>query len=450
MRIFKIWLFLFALPCATVAQKTVIEGEAPELAGMVIRLTVKNNPISSKRIELATDTIDNNGNFKLSCEVQTVKAAKIIVNRFSSVIYLSPGKKYNIEIPKSKWFILLWSWNTGELEYNFKGLEAGDVNTEILSFDQEFFNFFNDFGYLVGTREFRREVRTFEKKMPKFTSDFSLQYVRYSVAEMKLSAGFNRDSLYSDYLAEGNFDLMNPATSIFFFLFYSNYLTRFNLKNKAIVNGDSTELNFQTLDLLLSESLYLDQVENRRRILLKSIELTAFFGDSITRKKSVDILNDFEISTDPKEFGQSVKDIRESIQNPISQNFLDIFPQISSAKINNEKPTFILVSLGRSKDRDKEALVLESLLDEYGDYFQVLELTIGGSQRSKVKWDIIDVLSAEELMRRLLIFNLPWYGWMEPDGSLTRDLKKPSDGLEKRLYSIRAKAREAQKIKVGQ
>ncbi|MCH2214441.1 MAG: hypothetical protein MK086_04640, partial [Flavobacteriales bacterium] len=122
----------------------------------------------------------------------------------------------------------------------------------------------------------------------------------------------------------------------------------------------------------------------------------------------------------------------------------------SDLLINDTRPCFILVSLGRSKERDKEAQVIDQLLVNYSEYFQVLEFTIGGNQRTPATWPIKDILSAENFLKDLLIFQLPWYGWIKKDGSIELDIQKPSLKLEERLFSIRAREREKNKIKVGQ
>ena len=70
--------------------------------------------------------------------------------------------------------------------------------------------------------------------------------------------------------------------------------------------------------------------------------------------------------------------------------------------------------------------------------------------QSEINWATVALTSPEAFLNDLDIYQLPWYGWMDSAGKLTKEINKPSEGLEERLYSIRAKAMEKQKNKVGQ
>jgi hypothetical protein len=79
-----------------------------------------------------------------------------------------------------------------------------------------------------------------------------------------------------------------------------------------------------------------------------------------------------------------------------------------------------------------------------------VEIVLGSKEQSEENWPSIQLVSPGGLLNDLDIYQLPWYGWMDSEGKLRKDIVKPSEGLEERLYSIRAKAKEEQKIKVGQ
>jgi hypothetical protein len=158
----------------------------------------------------------------------------------------------------------------------------------------------------------------------------------------------------------------------------------------------------------------------------------------------------FEEAVEDPILQSAIIDTRSKFFEPKEETLYEIFPRIMELEFDRSKPCFVLVSLGRSKERDREARVLDSLLIEYGDFFQVIELTIGGNQRTPTTWPQMDVLAAQELLDGLLIFQLPWYGWMEIDGKIEESIDKPSVNLEERLFAIRAKKRSENKIKVGQ
>jgi len=446
----RVILLLLLIPFDGFSEIVRVKGYAQELAGMVINLSVNSDPIKVKYVKLDSDTIDTDGYFELESDIQQICKATIRVNRFSSVIYLTPGKEYEIEIPKSKLFILIWSWNSGELVYNFENLDSADVNAEILTFNESYYSFFDTYAHLVGTRALRNEVEKFENEYRVFNNTFASEYAKYSIAEMKMVAGFSKDSLYAQYFKTSKLNFSNPAMERFFFLFYDEKFSRFNPLAEEKLKNLKEPLSFNKLNSLLKEHAYLENRDVRHWYALNLLELYAFFGDAELDKKIVEILKEFETTALDPMLEKSITKTRLSILKPKKENFFDIYPKVEELITSTTKPSLLLVSLGKSKERDKEAQVIDELLIKYGDLFQVVELTIGGNQRTPATWPVGDILSAEDFLRDLLIFQLPWYGWMETDGTFVGDLEKPSIFLEKKLFSLRAKEREKNKIKVGQ
>jgi hypothetical protein len=207
-------------------------------------------------------------------------------------------------------------------------------------------------------------------------------------------------------------------------------------------------LSYFELDSLFLKDDFLQREDIRQWVMLKSIKETIYLK-TYSGEKLIELLNSIESKPHSESIERAARKIRTDYERSVSANLLELFPALKELELLN-KPTMVVVAQGSSNEWRRESSLLKVFLDEYGAYFQVVEIVLGSKEQSEENWPSIQLVSPGGLLNDLDIYQLPWYGWMDSEGKLRKDIVKPSEGLEERLYSIRAKAKEEQKIKVGQ
>ena len=450
MRSFKTCLLLLLLPFLAVAQSTEISGISPQWSGLTVEVSRYQNPVSGEKIFLDRDTVDADGKFTLVFDNAEINQVWLSVNRFTAPLFAEPEGNYSIEISPSSDFVLIPSWRPGSFEYVFTDLDSTDVNAKIVEFNQAYFDFFTQNAKLIGNPALRKKVRVFESQHELPQNDFLAEYIKYSLGEMKLTAGFPKNELYSTYLKDKTLKFRNPSYYSFFNVFYSDYFNRYdsNFGGASISNQLAGGLTYDDMDSLFIRDDFLQRTDIRQWVILKSIKeniyLKTYQGD-----KLVEILRSIESEAQAETIERAARKIRTDYQRSVSANLPELFPPLKKLELA-QKPTLVVVAQGNSNEWKRESNLINEFLKNYGDYFQVVEIALGVVDHSEKNWQTIDLFSPEALLTDLDIYRLPWYGWMDSDGNLSKDISKPSEGLEERLYSIRAKAQESQKIKVGQ
>ncbi len=447
---FKFRFFLLLLPFSAFGQNVNISGDSPELAGFSIVAGRYENPISGKFIELDEDTVNAEGQFQLSFDTKEIDKIWLMVNRFSAPIFVMPDRDYSIKISPSREFVLIPAWRPGSFEYFFTDPDTSDINAEIIDFDQSYYSFFNQNAQLLGTPALRKKVKEFESENDLIEEGFLADYIRYSIAEMKLMAGFAKNELFQLYIENEELKFSNPSYYSFFNAFYANYFDRYDVTfgGASISNRLANKLGYEELDSLFLRDDFLQRDDIRQWVMLKSIKesiyLKNYSGDKLAA-----ILNEIEMNAHSESIKQAAQNIRTDYLNATSNDFFEIVTEAAEL-LSDSLPTFIVVTLNETTEWKRESSFLGSLQQEYGDYFQILELFPDEERQIEDGRISLRIKSPRQLMSQLDIYQLPWYGWLSKSGELTRNINKPSEGLEERLYSIRAKALQEQKIKVGQ
>jgi hypothetical protein len=438
------------MPFSVVAQSTEINGISPQWSGLTVEVSRYQNPVSGEKILLDRDTVEADGKFSLSFDVSEIHQVWLSINRFTAPLFVEPEGVYSIEISPSREFVLIPSWRPGSFEYVFTTLDSADVNAKILQFNQSYFDFFTQNARLIGSPALRKEVRTFESQHKLPENNFLADYIRYSLAEMKLTAGFPWNELYLTYVKDDALKLSNPSFYSFFNVFYSDYFNRYDAKfgGSSISNQLAGGLTYDELDSLFLKDDFLQRADIRQWVMLKSIKESIYLK-TYSAEKLLGILRSIESKAQSESIESTARKIRTDYKRSASGNLPELFPPLKKLELA-QKPTLVVVAQKNSNEWKRESRLISVFLEEYGDYFQVVEIAMGIDDQSEKNWQTVDLIYPEALLNDLDIYQLPWYAWMDLEGDLTKDIIRPSDGLEERLYSIRAKAQEAQKIKIGQ
>lgn len=455
---FKI-LFVLLIAFSTVrAQNSVIQGNIPLLPGKEVRLIEVVDPISRTEIVLDMDTVDRQGRFELKTNMDEYEALIVAVNRYKAPVYLGPGDSLALEFSSEPKYKLAKSWLKGNIEYAFAKTDNEGINREISRFDGAYYFFFIQNAQLIGTSSIKEKILEFESEFiaPDSAHPFIQVYTRYSVAEMKLSNGFNRTKVFEEYIANDEIHLSNPAWVSFFDSFYADYFNEYDnrFRGAALYNQINSGISVDSFKSLLNRDPFLERPDIQQLVLLKSIAES--YGSTKFKKTPLrKILDAIIQSPESEEIQTSANNLKNKWEKLDQKTSLSQIRDEYAQRLkvySDSVPTLLITSLSGGPQLLKEIAVIEDLLARYPDLFRVVELHLGinYSSRSRV-WPMVMVDKNYEYLSEFQIYSIPHFMWFDRSNKLELNpATTPSEGLEELLYKIQAKRDQRDKIKVGQ
>jgi hypothetical protein len=451
---FCLSLLFIALFAFSAGAKSTVAGTAKEWAGLKARLIFETDPYSRTSIIAATSTISDSGDFELTVDIETPRRAWIAVNRFKAPIYLVPDSRIEIELVENPKNQLVVTWQNGSFDYVIVNPDSTDLNTQIAKFDQDYYNFFLKNAALLGTSSIKEPILNFEQEHGFNQDSFIDNYVKYSIAEMKLSNGFNLSDIFETYLDSSSIKPQNPAWvslhSLFFADYFESYDKRF--RGATLYNLLSEGISPEELDSLLSIDPYLADKNLRSLTAIHGISEVQTDG-RYPKDALIEVLKYYQIQASDT----VVREISANLKNKIEKNSSpqSILPFLSekmrkSFKESDERGCVVMVTKPSNKSNKKETLLVENLVEKYDDVFRVMEISIEKEVEGN-DWPSINIEDPYNVLTELGIYSFPHYLWVSPEGLILENpVERPSQGLEVRLYKIQQAAKKANEIKVGQ
>jgi len=451
-------LFLFLLIAfSSQGQNALIQGNASLLPGREVRLIAISDPISKTEKILDIDTVKTNGDFELKTELERNQALTIAINRYTAPIYLGPGDSLVLEFSNELKYKLADSWLRGSIDYIFKQTDTKNVNKEISGFDGAYYYFFIENARFIGTSELKNKIRAFEKKYvePDSAHPYVEVYTRYSVAEMKLSNGFNKKKVYDEYLAQDTLHPLNPAWYSFFENFYADYFNAYDnrYRGAALYNQLNAGISTDSLHKLLDKDPYLERTDIRQLVLLNSIA-DAYSNKKYNDQALLNILESIIKSPYSKRIGTIASNLRTKWLQLNERVNLEYVKEQYAKRLEIDEdsmPTLVITSLSGGPQLYKEIAVIEDLQKRYPDIFKVIELHLGVNLSSRSRnWPMVMLDKNYEFLSEFHIYSIPHFMWFDGANTLKLNpVKRPSEGLEEMLFKIQAEQESDNKIRIG-
>lgn len=438
---------------------TKFHGTATDWPNEVIRLIAWGDPISRSETIVALDTIAEDGAFSLSAPLSGPKRYFLGVRRFRAPVFAEPGQSYHIIIPPDPLHALMRSWQPGEFEYFFIDLPRKDLNAHISVFDSLYFDFYLGHMEQVGTSGIRPAVSSFEKNILAADEagefgDIPMMdtYIAYSLAKMKLNAGFPKRDIFKEYLQHQPIKLDNPAWFEFFDLFYADFFESYELRfgGENLSNRLRKGLSPQALDSLMRNDDFLHGDSLRRLVMLKSA-LESFYSKNFPKAPLVDVTEFvYQTAEDPQ-----TREIAKRILNRMNRGRPELKPMmgdvgLDSPVLDTSRAVVVVISAPWSKSSQKETSTLHSLVERYGDYFDVVEISIDGNNPSAT-WPIAVPKDTYAFLEKYRIYSIPTFYYRAPgENDELQAIQIPGEGLESLLYALQVKREQRSRIKVGQ
>jgi len=457
---FKFLGFLLFTSFLCFGQEIVISGSAAGFEGKEIRIFTQNDPLSQKVSVGDLTTIDQTGNFRLSLKKDEIVEAWIAINRYTAPIYLEPGKVYNLGISSGDQTIMVNTWQQGELQYVFNNLDSTDVNVLIAQFDAAYFDFFSENASLIGSRQIRDKILEFEQTWTislLASNSFIDTYVKYTLAQMKLSSGYSKKVLFDTYVKDKPWHLNNPVWFGFLDLFFAEYFNAFDNRfgGAAMHNRLSMGLTPDSLNKLFLTDDFLSDDDLRHLIVVKSAA-ESLYNNKYTNKPLSDLLHWITANAND-EISQIAQSVLDNYQRRTKDFHIDalglqfekdsVLPWSGSDTLQ----TYLITTASWSSESKKEIELLKNLKEKYPDTFQVIQVELDDQNIESPFWQTTPV-HPYDYLDQLGIYNIPHAVWIDKNGLVTRSVQtpKPSEGLESELFRIQSRISERNKIRIGQ
>ena len=171
------------------AEKVTILGVASGYEGKSVSIITFKDFLSMARQVIAKTSVEKDGKFMISAEIEKIEYALVKIGSVSSIIYLQPGGNYSISFPLPD-VNTARSLDETKVEMYFDSIAEYDINNLIIDFDYRYDYFVSKNMLILHKPEFKLHLDTFKQKITRVYKEinvpFFIDYVYYSTAMLEL------------------------------------------------------------------------------------------------------------------------------------------------------------------------------------------------------------------------------------------------------------------------
>jgi peroxiredoxin len=260
---------------------TTIRGSIQGANGYQIRLLTWADQITFIEKKLATATIDEQGQFNLITELNSVLYAFIAIGNMRAEILLEPGRAYEIQFEPYPPLSFFETRNPvlqrEPLRYTFINPASNDINSAAAEIDVAYNQFLSNHYmdiYLRKTQVIDAFIDTFFLRFGSLTHPWLRQMVDYKIASLKLSGyKITIEQANEIWLKNQDFEYAHPDFMEFFNQLFSNFLTT-RLKHytyREMMTVINDQGSYFSLTELVGKDSVLRNEQLRELVILKGL-----------------------------------------------------------------------------------------------------------------------------------------------------------------------------------
>jgi len=274
---------LFSVSSAIVAQQVRIKGNAKSYAGDILHFMCYEDQISFKEKELAACKVDTAGNFDFKFDLKETTMGLIHLNVFRGILYIEPGKEYEIVLPmkvnKLPEDVLNPFFKEQDFYVQILNHDENELNSVIERFVKIYNAYVDKYFYLYKGRMNKMVIdsitNALDTKYSTCKNQFFNEFKEYNYYSLRMMA-YERNKEKLIEMAFYNKPILynNPAYMDLFNQLFSNYLAYYSktrqgekipyylVKERSLSKikhalGDTAVLRDDKLqDLIIAKSLY--------------------------------------------------------------------------------------------------------------------------------------------------------------------------------------------------
>lgn len=424
-------------------QQVVVKGNAKSYAGDILKIHAYQEQISFKEKELAVCNVNADGDFQFIFNIPETMVSFIHLNVFKGILYIEPGKTYEIVLPQKVNKLPEDELNPffEETEFFIRVLNGDDneLNEKIKNFNKQFDNYlskyFHEFKGKLNKSIADSIIGALDKTFPDSVNRFFMDYKHYNFISLRLMAyERNLDKLIEIAFYNKPVLYQNPAYMDLFNQIFTNYLVHFTKtkEGKKIPYYLIKEKSLHNIKMALSESEFLKDDGLLDLIICKSL-FDNFYKDDYPVESIIFMMDSIQISAKSKE-------------NRIIAN--NVYEKITSLLLNYPAPDFELPgddgklqTLGQLKGNfvylsfinpksytcQQELGLLKKMAARNFEMLEIITICICANideMRSLIRdksynWKFLYYAKDMELLKKYNVKVFPTYYLINPEGKLT-------------------------------
>ncbi|MDF1548185.1 MAG: TlpA disulfide reductase family protein [Bacteroidales bacterium] len=454
-------LLLFA-QTYVLAQQVVIKGNAKSYAGDILKWKCYEDQVTFTEKELGKCKVLESGDFEFKFQIPETSLSFIYLNVFKGILYIEPGKEYEIVLPKKVNKLPEDELNPffEETEFYIRIINAkeGELNQEIKDFnrlyDSYLSKYFQQFKGKLNKSIADSIINAIEKELPNKDNHFFKNYKTYNYASLRLVAyERNKEKLIGKYFHNKPVLYQNPAYMDMFNQLFSNYLSYFSKTRKGkrvpyyLVRLKSLEKIKSAMDSI--EVLANDTLQEM--IISKSL-YDNFYKDDFPRESIIYVMDSLKIDGSTLEN----RTIAQNIMNKITTLLLDYtapdfeLPDGNNNlnSLSNYRNKFIYLNFINPKSYTCQQ-ELEVLKEMYAKKYEMLEFVSicvcenidemnKFTEENGYSWPFLFYNHDKELLKKYNVKVYPTYYLINPESKLAMSPSFPptEPSFEARYFDI--------------
>lgn len=276
-----------------------IWGKAPEYAQNAIELYVYHDFISEEKIKLTTLRFNSEGSFDSTLEVSTTNLVMADFDGYHGMIYLEPGKSYEIVFPPKRNLTEAQKRNPfvkpDPVWFGLKNLDKNDLNYKIQQFEQDYTILENKYFDQIYVSQSGNLVDTVKQKIdqlfPKSNNQLFESHKLFRKANLDFALNQGKSKEYMEtYFCSVKPEYNLGAYAVIFNQTFSNYFEKlYTAPNSKKFKDLIRAVNLQKLDNFFCEELHFNK-ELSHIVLLKSLH-DAYYSKQFTKTSVLNMLN---------------------------------------------------------------------------------------------------------------------------------------------------------------
>ncbi len=462
-RLFFSICFIFSFFSVVFAQKapTKISGVNKTYIDQSVKIFSLSDLITNNLTVLDSAIVDKQGHFEFQIQLEQTVLASVPLGIFQAVIYLEPGKCYEVVLPdfqpKSQVDLLNPFFKPVEIYLGIKNADTLDLNFQLANFNERYHNYLDESYYYIVKNPLKANIdsviETLEQSFASVDNAYFYNYRKYSYGWLKYIT-IMRDSRYliREYFNNQPIQYTNSAYMDLFNQVFANYLSFYANTSEGqrifsdIAYAKSPTYVYQTFEnnmVLLNDTL-------KEMVLLKGLH-DAFYSNDFPVQSLIITLDSILCCAKLPYH----KTMAIHIKNKVLQGKSG-FPapafQLADSKGNMRKNSDYLtnyvylnfISIVSYTCRE-ELELLKALYEKHKNDFIVVSISIDENIAEVQKyfddhgyeWDLLSYSNQKELIDIYKVKAFPSYSLIDPEGKLVMSpANSPSENFEWYFFKL--------------
>ena len=453
--------FLFSISRFSFSNTT-ITGTAPEFKNKTLFVRTYSDLITYNLIAVASDTIDDSGNFSFTVNNTQPLPIFINIDDYESQFYIESNKNYIIlyePIPDAE-ITPFWKKKSGKI--TIQNTDSSDLNQNLSQFYESYDNFMLKNYTLFLSKRAKPSIDSFNIQVNETFKSYHNFYFQntttYTTATMYLANNESKKKIYEKYIDSKPVLYHHVTYMDFINQFYNQFFNSISFKNRTdLINSIKTEKSFSDCLKILAREPFLKNERIRELVLLIGL-YDMYNNPQYSKQNTLFIIKEIAIKSEQKEHQEIAKNMVFNLTKMTTGH-----PAPDFHLPNQKRDVISLDSILKKKKYVylnfwatwctsciKEMELIHKLKNQYNDFIEFVSISLDKEttkpnsylkENQQYNWTFLDGQNSFSLIDDYNIKAVPTYFLIDSDGILLESpALKPSENIESVFKKIQPKS----------